>query len=108
MTALRIVAWLEAISYALLLLVAMPLKYLAGLPQATRVAGSLHGLLFLAFVAALYTAASEHVWPRRRTLRLFAWSLVPGGIFAFERELRTTAPTSSREQSATPGSPRRP
>ena len=50
---LRLVAFLEGSSFLVLLFIAMPLKYLAGLPLAVRVAGSVHGLLFLVFLAAL-------------------------------------------------------
>ncbi|MSP17466.1 MAG: DUF3817 domain-containing protein, partial [Myxococcales bacterium] len=40
---LRVVAFAEGCSFLLLLGVAMPLKYLAGLPLAVRLVGSLHG-----------------------------------------------------------------
>ena len=70
MTALhqfRLVALLEGSSYLLLLFVAMPLKYLAGLPLAVRLVGSLHGLLFLLFMVALARVARQRRWPLRRT-----------------------------------------
>ena len=51
---LRLVALLEGASFLVLLFVAMPLKYLAGMPLAVRIAGSIHGALFIAFVVALY------------------------------------------------------
>jgi integral membrane protein len=85
---LRIVALVEGVSFLALLFVAMPLKYLAGIPLATRVAGSIHGLLFLIFLSALYRAASECNWPARRSLLAFASSLVPFATFAFDRSLR--------------------
>ena len=50
---LRAVALLEGASYLLLLGVAMPLKYLAGMPGAVRAVGSAHGGLFLLYVAAV-------------------------------------------------------
>lgn len=40
----------EGYSYLILLFIAMPLKYAAGFPIAVRIAGSLHGILFIAFV----------------------------------------------------------
>ena len=60
---LRLVALLEGTSFLVLLFVAMPLKYLAGLPLAVRIVGSLHGLLFLMFLAALLRAGSQRGWP---------------------------------------------
>ena len=81
MTALRhfrITALLEGWSYLVLLFVAMPLKYAAGLPLAVRIAGSLHGFLFLVFIAALYRACVARNWPLRRAFR----------AFVFDRSLR--------------------
>lgn len=77
----RIVGHLEGASYVLLVFVAMPLKYALHWPMGVRVMGSLHGLLFLAFLAALARAALEHRWPARASLRAFAASLVPFGMF---------------------------
>ena len=85
---LRLVALLEGMSFLVLLFVAMPLKYLAGLPLAVRIAGSVHGVLFLVFLAALYRAGSARNWPLRRWLIAFVSSVVPFGTFIFDRSLR--------------------
>ena len=66
----------------------MPLKYLADLPLAVRIVGSVHGVLFLIFMVALYRAGSERGWPFRRWLTAFVSSLVPFGTFVFDRSLR--------------------
>jgi integral membrane protein len=88
LTQLRVVAFLEGLSFVLLLFVAMPLKYWAGMPAAVRVVGSLHGILFLAFVVALFRAASEHDWPLKRSALGFIASLLPFGTFVFDRTLK--------------------
>ena len=85
---LRLVALLEGSSFLALLFIAMPLKYLAGLPLAVRVVGSVHGVLFLLFMAVLYRAGSERGWPLRRWLIAFVSSVVPFGTFMFDRSLR--------------------
>lgn len=85
---LRLIAFLEGLSFVLLLFVAMPLKYLAELPMAVRVVGSVHGLLFLVFVAALYRVVLEHEWPVRRWLAAFVSSLLPFGTLFFDRTLK--------------------
>lgn len=85
---LRLVAFLEGVSFVVLLFVAMPLKYLASLPAAVRVAGSVHGLFFVLFCAALFRAALERRWPLRRSIVAFGWSLVPFGTFVLDRSLR--------------------
>ena len=85
---LRIVALLEGSSFVILLFLAMPLKYLAGLPLAVRVVGSIHGALFLVFLVALYRAARGRAWPRRRSLAAFVSSILPFGTFVFDLSLR--------------------
>ena len=57
---LRLVALLEGSSFLVLLFIAMPLKYLADQPLAVRIVGSIHGLLFVIFMAALFRAGSVH------------------------------------------------
>jgi len=78
---LRAIGLLEGISFLLLLGVAMPLKYLAGRPEAVRVVGMAHGLLFLLYVAATIQAAMEYRWTWRRTALIAAASLLPFGPF---------------------------
>ena len=88
---LRVYGFLEGASLLLLLLVAMPLKYLFHLPVAVRIAGGIHGLLFLLFVSAVYRASAERNWPVRRTLLVLGAAFIPGGTLALdasiEREL---------------------
>ena len=91
----RIIGHLEGASFLLLLFVAMPLKYLLAMPLAVRVVGSLHGLLFVAYLAALARVALEHHWPARASLRAFAASLVPFGMFfLLPAEAREDGPRS--------------
>ncbi len=85
---LRAVAFIEGCSYLLLLGVAMPLKYFAGLPLAVRIVGMIHGVLFLLFCAALFQAMAVARWSLLRAGVLFASSLVPFGTFAIDGRLR--------------------
>jgi integral membrane protein len=73
----------------ILLFIAMPLKHFAGMPIAVRVAGMTHGILFLAFVVALFRAATAQDWPFRRWVLAFVSSLLPFGTFVFDRSLKT-------------------
>lgn len=84
----RLVAFLEGLSFVVLLFVAMPLKYWAGLPLAVRIVGSVHGLLFVAFAWTLFQAALERGWPAKRWALAMLSSLVPFGTFAFDRSLQ--------------------
>ena len=95
---LRIIAFVEGCSYLLLLGIAMPLKYLAGLPVAVRMAGSLHGALFVLFCAALLHAMVVARWSMVRGGVVFASSLVPFGTFVIDGRLK-------REEEALRGRP---
>jgi hypothetical protein len=47
---LRIIGFVEGLSFLILLGIAMPLKYFFGLPETVRVVGMAHGLLFVLYV----------------------------------------------------------
>jgi integral membrane protein len=85
---LRVVAFAEGLSFLALLFVAMPLKYLAGQPPAVSVVGSLHGLLFLIFLAALYRAAAERAWRLPQILIAVTSAILPFGVLVLDRSLR--------------------
>jgi integral membrane protein len=84
----RIVAILEGISFLVLLLIAMPLKYWAGEPLAVRVVGMAHGVLFIGYVLLLGLVARVERWRISRALLGLLASLVPFGPFLFEAHLR--------------------
>lgn len=78
---LRVIGFLEGVSFLALLGIAMPLKYVWGEPQAVRVVGMAHGVLFLAYVAAAVQAWLDYDWPWKRAAWVLAASLVPFGTF---------------------------
>ncbi|MEZ4443752.1 MAG: DUF3817 domain-containing protein [Polyangiaceae bacterium] len=84
---LRLIGKIEAVSFLLLLGVAMPLKYLAGQPMAVKIAGWIHGVLFVAFVASLLQVATDRSWPLRRSAMVFVAALLPFGPFVIDRRL---------------------
>jgi integral membrane protein len=75
----------EAVSFLVLLGIAMPLKYAFGHPEATLVAGWTHGLLFIAYVAALVRVARAEGWSRARAGIAFVAALLPFGPLVVER-----------------------
>jgi len=54
MNSLYRVAHVEGWSYLILLFVAMPLKYLAGMTMAVRIVGSVHGFLFVLLLIIVF------------------------------------------------------
>lgn len=84
---LRIIAWIEGVSYLVLLGIAMPLKYLADEPGAVRITGMIHGVLFMLFCVALALAWQQRRWSFLRSTVIFASSLVPCATFFMDRHL---------------------
>ena len=77
----------EAVSLILLLGIAMPLKYIWGYPLAVRLVGTLHGVLFMAYVAAAAVYARRDGWSLPKLARCWVASCLPFGTLFFEREL---------------------
>ncbi|MEO7314161.1 MAG: DUF3817 domain-containing protein [Ginsengibacter sp.] len=84
----RLVAISEGISYLLLLFIAMPLKYLAGIPDAVKYPGWVHGLLFMLYILALISVKVDRNWSIAKTALAFVISLIPFGAFFFDKSLR--------------------
>lgn len=84
---LRVIGFWEGVSFLVLLGIAMPLKYFAGYPEAVRVVGMAHGILFLLYVWAAIQAALEHDWTWRRTVLVLVASLLPAGPFVVDAKL---------------------
>jgi integral membrane protein len=84
----RKVAVAEGISYLLLLFLAMPLKYLAGLPLYVKYTGWAHGLLFVLYAATLILAWQEQKWKFGKAVLIFLASLLPFAPFIVDRKLK--------------------
>ena len=84
---LRTTGKIEAVSFLLLVGVAMPLKYFAGLPQAVKIVGWIHGVLFIAFGVALLRVWIEARWPILRAAVVFIAALLPFGPFIVDRRM---------------------
>ncbi|MBP1155907.1 MULTISPECIES: DUF3817 domain-containing protein [unclassified Paenibacillus] len=85
---LRLIALYEGISYLVLLLIAMPLKYFADLPMAVSIVGALHGLLFVLFLIAVAHVMFVHRWSVLRGIGALIASLVPFGTFVLDVQLK--------------------
>jgi len=97
---LRSVGLLEAISYLILLFVAMPLKYAWGMPLAVKIAGSVHGGLFVIFCIALWRVLMHTGWPFSRAVLVFIASLLPFVPFFIDRRMRAWAAEDSTQTQA--------
>jgi integral membrane protein len=82
---LHIIAWIEGISYLFLLLVAMPLKYFAAMPEVNYIAGMIHGALFLLFSLAVLQAKIEYRWSFGKMVKIWLTAFVPFGMVLIDR-----------------------
>lgn len=88
MDRLRLSSILDGISYLVLLGIAMPLKYMADLPLAVRIVGSLHGLFFLALCWFLLLALIRKQLSFGWCVIVFLCALVPFAPFWLDHRLR--------------------
>lgn len=77
----------EGYSYLVLLFIAMPLKYMADLPIAVRIAGSIHGILFIAFMYLIIKMVMQKQLTIQNAFFAFLLSLLPFGTFFLRKVL---------------------
>ena len=80
MNILRIIAWLEGISF-LLFGISMPLKYGFNIPQPNYVIGVAHGILFILYNLLILVYSKKNKWNIKQIIFLCFLSLIPFGTF---------------------------
>lgn len=91
----RKVAFAEGISFLVLLFVAMPLKYFAGIPLAVTIVGGLHGVLFVAFVILAREVKSEYKKDFKWLGKALLASVLPFGTFVADKEWKKEEPSDA-------------
>lgn len=84
---LRWSALFEGSSLLLLLGVAVPLKYFADMPEAVKIIGPIHGVLFLTFIVLLFSHAAKGELNFIKTLTGFFASFIPFGTFVYKAKV---------------------
>ncbi len=77
---------MEAISFLLLLGIAMPLKYIWDMPEAVRIVGMAHGVLFMLYILGAYLLKERMNWSWGTMGVIFICSVLPFGPFYAERK----------------------
>ena len=77
----RKIAFIEGISFIVLLFIAMPMKYYADMPIAVTIVGGLHGLLFVAFLIMAWEVKREYKKDWGWLAIAFTSSIIPFGTF---------------------------
>ncbi|MEJ7822873.1 MAG: DUF3817 domain-containing protein [Chitinophagaceae bacterium] len=78
----------EGISFLVLLLIAMPLKYYFNQPLAVKIVGWMHGILFIAFIWLAWNYKNDHNKNFRWFAIAFVAALIPVGTFFFDKKLK--------------------
>jgi integral membrane protein len=84
----RMIGIAEGISFLVLLLVAMPLKYLMHLPQPVKIMGWIHGALFITFIYFAFEVMGSLNKSFLWFLKAIAAAFIPLGTFVFDRQLK--------------------
>lgn len=86
---LLLVGHLEGISFLILLFIAMPLKYFWNLPEAVRITGSFHGILFVLLIYMLWQAKNEGLMSFKQFIIAILLSFLPAGTFFLHKYVRS-------------------
>jgi len=91
---LTIMGYLEGTSFLLLLGIAMPLKYMMGIPEGVKYIGMAHGLLFIAYIVILMGTANKVKMPLWAMPSGVIASILPFGPFVFDALLKKSLKNS--------------
>ena len=83
----RIVAFLEGVSYLLLLFIATPIKYISDNPEYVKLLGMPHGMLFIVYIILAFLIKSDMKWTSKTFLIVLVASVIPFGTFYVESKL---------------------
>lgn len=84
---LRIIGFIEGISFLLILFVTMPLKYFYSMGEPNKVIGMIHGLLFVLYIYAVIQATFDNKWNFKRSFLAILASIIPFGTFWADKKL---------------------
>ncbi|REJ84483.1 MAG: DUF3817 domain-containing protein [Bacteroidetes bacterium] len=79
----RKVALAEGTSF-ILLIIAMPFKYMMDMPLGVKYLGWAHGILFIWYMIALMKVWQAHDWGLKKLIVAFIASLIPFGTFIMD------------------------
>lgn len=82
----RVTAFLEGVSYILLLFIATPIKYFGNDPQYVKMLGMPHGILFMLYVILAYMLKQENVWFKDNFKFTLLAAIIPFGTFILEQK----------------------
>ena len=85
LTRYRIIAWIVGVVLIVLVLVGMPLKYLADNASVVETVGPAHGFLYMIYLVATFDLGRRGRWPFKRMVLVMLAGTVPFLSFYAER-----------------------
>ena len=82
----KIISTLEALSFLILLGIAMPLKYIWDQPEMVSIVGMAHGILFILYLLGAYYMKEKLDWPWSTLFVVMLCSILSFGPFYAERK----------------------
>ena len=85
-TLFRIIAFLEGVSYILLMSVGLYFKYQLGDPSYVKLLGMPHGLLFISYLILAFLIKDDEQWKNKDFGMVLLASILPFGTFYVDRK----------------------
>ena len=82
----RIVAFLEGISYILLMTIGLYFKYELNDERYVKLLGMPHGLLFVLYIITAYLLRENENWDTKNFRIVLLASVIPFGVFYIDRK----------------------
>ena len=87
-TLFRIIGFLEGLSYLLLILIAVPVKYIFNSPSMVKYLGMPHGILFILYLLASIIIRKNNQWVKNNFFLVLIASIIPFGTFVVDYKLK--------------------
>jgi integral membrane protein len=84
----RMMGFIEGLSLLILLFIAMPLKYLAGLPEVVTVVGALHGAFFIIYLFVIAYTTIKIRWSLIWAFSAVIVAFIPFGNIILDSKLK--------------------
>ena len=86
----RLIGFFEGISNVLLVLVAVPIKYISGYDIFVRILGMPHGILFVLYIATGSFLRFKNKWIKNNFFAVLVASVIPFGTFVVDIKFKKT------------------
>jgi integral membrane protein len=87
LTRYRIIAWIVGVVLLVLVLVAVPIKYIGGNDTLVAAVGPIHGFLFMVYVVLTFDLGRRVRWPLGRMVLVMLAGTIPFLSFWAERKV---------------------